>query len=82
MNKNGFVSGFELGFLATTVVLCATTLGIPSIREGHQKKKALAQCEKTRNVNECRTLIDNSSKAQILDYIRDDELWGNQGYVN
>ena len=70
MNKKGLMV-VEVAFISAMLTLTGITLGVPSIRQSFQVKRAIEICE-FRGGAHCGTAVNTMSKAEVLEYIRDD----------
>jgi len=73
-NKKGFVTGFELGFLLTTLMLVGISQ-LPGIKNDFREKKAKILCEEGYRglaSTNCEMAVSSWSKSEILAYIKDD----------
>jgi len=76
--KKGFVD-----LCVAEIVVVAVTIGaivyLPFSVPKFRVRKAVEKCEAVEKNIDCKAYVDLMSKEEVLDYIKDDEVTGNQG---
>ena len=86
MNNKGFLFGGIATVPSILITIALLNIGIsqlPGVKTSFRERKAISMCEAEGKAPHCTEAIKTLTKAQILEYIRDDDLsTGNKGYIN